>query len=114
MTLNADELAVFQSRKRALCSGPQLAHPVRSKQLVVYTDASKFAVGPVLIQRSDDGIERPTCISKKLLSPQQHYSTFERECLAVVAAVTHFRVYLLARQFVLRTEIKALTWLFSK
>ena len=115
MSLNADELAVFQSLKRALCSGPQLAHPDLSKQFVVHTDVSKYAVGAVLLQRSDDGIERPiSFFSKKLLSPQQNYSTFERECLAIVAAVTHFRVYLLARPFVLRTDHKALTWLFSK
>ena len=58
VSLNVDELAVFQSLKRALCSGPQLAHPDLSKQFVVNTDASKFAVGAVLLQRSDDGIER--------------------------------------------------------
>ena len=57
VTLNADELAVFQSLKRALCSDPQLAHPDLSKQFVVYTDASKYPVGAVLLQRSDDGIE---------------------------------------------------------
>ena len=50
----------------------------------------------------------------KLLSSQQNYSTFERECLANVAADTHFRVYLLPRQFVRRTDHIALTWLFSK
>ena len=109
VSLNADELALFQSLKRALCSGPQLAHPDLSKQFVVHTDALKYAVNAVLLQRSDDGIERPiSFFSKKLLSPQQNYSTFERECLAVVAAVTHFRVYLLARPFVLRTDHKAL------
>ena len=115
VSLNADELAVFQSHKRALSSGPQLAHPDLSKQFVVHPDASKFAVGAVLLHRSDDGIESPiSFVSKKLLSPQQNYSTFERECLAIVAAVTHFRVYLLARPFVLRTDHKVLTWLLSK
>ena len=114
MSLNADELAVFQSLKRALCSGPQLAHPDLSKQFVVHTDSSKFAVGAILLQRSDDSIERPiSFFSKKLLSPKQNYSTFEREYLAIVAVVTHFRVYLLTRPFVLRTDHKALTWLFS-
>ena len=110
MSLNADELAVFQSLERALCSGPQLAHPDLSKQFVVKINTSKFAVGPVFLQRSNDGIERPTSFfSMKLLSPQQKYSTFERECLAIVVAVTHFRVYLLARPYVLRTDHIALT-----
>ena len=113
--LNADKLAVFQSLKRALCSGTQLAHLDLLKQFVVHTYASKFAVGDVLLQRSDDGIERPISLcSKKLLSPQQNLSTFERECLAIVDAVFHFRVYLLARPFLLRTDHQALTSLFSK
>ena len=45
---------------------------------------------------------------------QRNYSTFERECLAVVCAFEHFRVYLLARPFRLRTDHRALQWLFSK
>ena len=104
MTFNADELAFFQSLKRALCSGPQLAHPDLAKQFVVHTDASKYAVGAVLLQRSDDNIERPIFFSRRSLSPELNYSTFERECLSIVAAVTHFRIYLLARPFVLRTD----------
>ena len=115
MPLKADDLAAFQSLKRSLCSSPQLSHPDLSKQFVVHTDASKFAVCAVLLKRTDDGIEHPiSFLSKKLLSPQQNYSTFERECLAIVAAVTHFLIYLLARPFVLRTDHKALTWLFCK
>ena len=80
----------------------------------MHTDASKFAVGAVLLQRSDDGIEHPiSFFSKKLLSPQQNYSTFERECLVIVVAVTLSRVYLLARPFVLLTNHKSLTLLLS-
>ena len=69
VSLNADELAIFQSLKRALCSGPQLAHPDRSKQFVVHTDASKYAVGAVLLQRSDDGIESPIFILEEASVP---------------------------------------------
>ena len=51
--------------------------------------------------------------SKKLSSAQRNHSTFERECLAVVCALEHFRVYLLARPVRLRTDHRALQWLFS-
>ena len=105
VTENANKLTVFQSIKRALFSGPQVMDPDLSKQSVVHTHASKFVVSVVLLQRSYDRIERPISVfSKKHLSPQQNYSTFKRECLAIVATVTHFRVYLLARPFVLRTN----------
>ena len=52
--------------------------------------------------------------SKKLSSAQRNYSTYERECLAVIFALEHFRVYLLPRPFRLRTDHRALQWLFSK
>ena len=53
-------------------------------------------------------------LSKMLSSAQRNYSTFERECLVVVCALEHFRVYLLARPFRLRTDHRALQCLFSK
>ena len=70
VSLNADELAAYRSLKSALCSGPQLSHADHSKQFVVHTNASKFAFGAVLYQRSDDGIEHQNSFFyKKLLSP---------------------------------------------
>ena len=104
----------FNSLKQALVAGPQLAHFDLSKQFVVPTDVSKIAIGAVPLQRSEEGVERPISFSKKLSAPQQNYSTFERECLAVVAAAQHFRIYLLGCPFILRTDHKALSWLLSK
>ena len=52
--------------------------------------------------------------SQKSSFAQRNYSTFVRECLAIVCAVEHFRVYLLGRKFRLRTDQRALPWLFSK
>ena len=75
----------------------------------------KLRFGAVLLQKSASGFDRPvTFFSKKLSSAQRNYSTYERECLAVVAALQHFRVYLLGRPFRLQTDHRALKWLFSK
>ena len=69
----------------------------------------------MLLQRDADGVERAiSFISIKLSSAQRNYSTLERECLAIVCALDHFRVYLLGRKFRLRTDHRALVWLFSK
>ena len=51
--------------------------------------------------------------STKLFSAYRNFSTFERECLAVVCALEHLKVYLLARPFHLRTDYRAFQWLFS-
>ena len=96
--LSAENLAAFEEVKRRLCKAPQLAHPDLEKPFVLYTDASKIAVGAVLLQADENGVERAVSFfSKKLSSAQRNYSTFERECLAVMCALEHFRVYLLAR-----------------
>ena len=112
---SAENLAAFEEVKRRLCKAPQLAHPDLEKPFVLYTDASKIAVGAVLLQADENGVERAiSFFSKKLSSAQRNYSTYERECLAIICALEHFRVYLLARKFTLRTDHRALTWLFSK
>ena len=81
---------------------------------MLYSDASKIAVSAVLLQSDLDGIERAVSFSIKLSPAQRNYSTFERECLAIICALVHFRVYLLGRRFRLRTDHRALAWLFSK
>ena len=90
------------------------AHPNFEAPFTLYTDASKIAVSAVLLQHDTAGVKRPiSFFSKKLFFAQRNYSTFERECLPVVFALEHFRVYLLARPFRLRTDHRALQWLFS-
>ena len=109
------EIERFAELKRRLCAAPRLAHPNFEAPFTLYTDASKIAVGAVLLQRDTAGVERPiSFFSKKLSSAQINYSIFERECLAVFCALEHFKVYLLARPFLLRTYHRALQWLFSK
>ena len=81
---------------------------------MLYTDASKIAVGAVLLQSDSNGIERVgSFFSKKLCPAQRNYSTFEREGLAIICALVHFRVYLLGCRFRHRTDHRALAWLFS-
>ena len=83
VVLDAEELVAFNCLKQAFVTHPQLAHPDLSKQFIVHTDASKIAIGAVFLQRSEEGVERPISLSKKLSAPQQNYSTFERKCLTV-------------------------------
>ena len=45
--------ASFDEIKKRLCGGLRLAHLDMNKLFVLYTDASKFAVGAVLLQQDD-------------------------------------------------------------
>ena len=114
ITLDAVELKHFERLKNALAELPLLSHPRLDEPFTLQTDASKMAIGSVLLQRQPDGLERPIAFfSKKLDAAQQNYSTYKRECLAVVRAVHHFRVYLQACEFEVKTDHYALKWLFS-
>ena len=111
----AEDINRFAELKRRLCVAPRLAHPNLESPFTLYTDASKIDVGAVLLQRDAAGVERAILVfSKKLSSAQRNYSTFDRECLAVVCALEHFRLYLLARPFRLRTDDRAFQCLFPK
>ena len=67
---------------------------------------------PSLTLAWSDGHEHPVgYYSKKLLPSEQHYSTIEKECLAIKLAVEAFRVYLLGRRFVIQTDHRSLEWL---
>ena len=57
--LSAENLAAFEEVKCRLCKAPQLAHPDLEKPFVLYTDASKIAVGAVLLLQADENkVER--------------------------------------------------------
>ena len=115
MHFTREDIERFAELKRRLCAALCLAHPNFEAPFTLYTDASKIAVGAVLLQRDTEGVEHPiSFFYKKLSSAQRNFSTFERECLAVVCALEHFRVYLLSRPFRLRTDNRAFQWLFSK
>ena len=89
--------AAFELLKQKLCTAPVLLVPTTgpSSQFVVTTDASKYALGAVLLQKDDKGKLRPCAYYAKTLKPEQtRYPTYDLEMLAVVCAVQEWRHYL--------------------
>ena len=77
------------------------------------TDASDTGIGAVLSQMKDDGSEVVTAYASRSLSrPERRYYVTRKELLAVVEFVHHFRhyMYLLGREFTLRTDHNSLVW----
>lgn len=102
-------LQAFEFFLQALCSHRVLWLPREDDDFLLQTDASHLGLGGVLsVVR--DGTERPVgYFSKKLLPAEKNYTITELECLAVVRAVDHFGVYLLAtKPFKLVTDHRAL------
>ena len=50
-------------------------------------------------------------MSKKLLLRERQYSTIEKECLAIVRAVSHFGEYLEGKEFLIESDHYSLQWL---
>ncbi|KAI3805537.1 hypothetical protein L1987_28005 [Smallanthus sonchifolius] len=77
-------------------------------------DASDFAVGAVLGQRREKQFHPIYYASKTLNDAQEHYTTTEKELLAVVFAFDKFRSYLVLSKTIVFTDHAALRHLFSK
>ena len=97
----------FRKLKGALTSETVMKNPDFSKPFVLQTDASRTGVGAVLSQE-DSPI---AYYSRKLLDRERKYSTVEQECLAIVAGIKAFGIYLIGKPFVLQTDHRALQWL---
>ena len=101
----------FLALKTALTTAPVLSFPLPSGEYLLDTDASDLAVGGVLAQIQDGEEKVIAYSSKKLNKQQRRYCVTRRELLAVVTFLREFRNYLLAQEFVIRTDHNSLTWL---
>jgi transposase InsO family protein len=102
----------FVHLKQEMCHRPILACPDETKIFTLQTDASEKGIGAVLSQEDADGHERPIAFfSRKLLQRERNYSTIEKECLGIVAAIKHFDVHLVGRPFEIVTDHRALQYL---
>lgn len=69
--------------------------PNVNKPYLVWTDASKFAIGAILLQPDEDEIYHPVAyFSKKLQPAELNYEVHDLELLAIIRALEHWRHYL--------------------
>ena len=87
--------AAWNHIKTILSSEPILKAPEFHKPFRLATDASDLGAGAVLLQEDDEGIEHPVSYySKKFNSSQRNYSVIEKELMAIILGLQHFKVYL--------------------
>lgn len=104
----------FTKLKECLISAPILSCPNFDLPFEVHTDASDYGIGALLTQ-TIDGIEHPIAYMSKSLSKQErNYSITEREALAVLEALEHWRCYVDdGRKFIVYTDHSALKWFLN-
>jgi hypothetical protein len=92
----------FRTLKTTLSSAPVFSSP-----FAIETDASGSGIGAVLSQNS-----HPLAFVSKASGPKNRgLSTYEKEYLAILMAVDHWRPYLLHDEFIIYTDQHSLSHL---
>ncbi|GKD81058.1 reverse transcriptase domain-containing protein [Tanacetum coccineum] len=87
----------FNTLKRKLTEAPILIAPDWDLPFELMCDASDFAIGAVLGQRKNKHFQPIHYASKTMTEAQAHYTTTEKELLAVVYAFENIRSYLISQ-----------------
>ncbi|GJU80429.1 reverse transcriptase domain-containing protein [Tanacetum coccineum] len=109
-----DCIQAFQTLKKKLTEAPILIAPDWDLPFELMCDASDFAIGAVLGQRHEKHFRPIHYASKTINEAESHYTTTEKEMLAVVYAFEKFRSYLILNKSVVYTDHSALKYLFAK
>ncbi|XP_041016255.1 uncharacterized protein LOC121258783 [Juglans microcarpa x Juglans regia] len=100
----------FQELKKRLTTSPVLALSEPHKPFVVFSDASKFGLGCVLMQEG----RVVAYASHQLKDHEKNYPTHDLELAAVVFALKIWRYYLYGETCEIYTDHKSLKHLFSQ
>ncbi|GJU21261.1 reverse transcriptase domain-containing protein [Tanacetum coccineum] len=105
-------IEAFQTLKKKLTEAPILIAPDWDLTFELMCDASDYAIGAVLGQRKEKHFRPINYASKTMTEAQAHYTTMEKEMLAVVYAFEKFRSYLVLSKSIVYTDHSALKYLF--
>ena len=94
----------FKELKHKLVTAPILRYPQFDKEFVLSTDSSDFSIGYVLSQ-VHDGKELPICYGGRALRNNElKWHITDKEGLALVEGIQHFRHYLANTKFTVFTD----------
>ena len=100
-----EEQEAFDKICTIMCQAPVLHQPNFEKKFYLQTDASTYGVGAVLSQEGDTTTQSLAKFKKPVMHPvtffsatftptEQNYDIYERELLAMMKALVHWRPYL--------------------
>lgn len=90
-----------------MTQAPVLALPDFSKPFVLETDACAYGLGAVLMQEG-----RPISFFSKSIGPKAAaFSTYDKEALAIIEALKHWKHYFAASSLIIRTDQQSLKYI---
>jgi RNase H-like domain found in reverse transcriptase/Reverse transcriptase (RNA-dependent DNA polymerase)/Integrase zinc binding domain len=108
----AQAQVAFDRVKEAVMKASSLFFVEEGGELILYTDASTRGIGSVLIQKCDDGSQRPiSFLSMKFSEAAQKWSTIEQECFAVFYSIIQLQPHLQGRRFYVATDHRNLIYM---
>ena len=99
--------------KTSLLAAPCLRHFDPGLRPVLHADASDYSIGATLSQDDGTGLRPVAFFSRRLLPAESRYTPLEKELLAVVGALSHWRSYLLGAAITVLSDHESLGWLRS-
>nr|GEV54007.1 reverse transcriptase domain-containing protein [Tanacetum cinerariifolium] len=107
-------IKAFNTLKKKLTEAPVLVVPDWNLPFELMYDTSDYAIGAVLGQRKSNHFQPIHYASKTMTEAQMHYTTTEKEMLAVVYAFEKFWPYLVLSKSIVYTDHSTLKYLLNK
>uniref|UniRef100_A0A2N9HZB5 RNase H type-1 domain-containing protein n=1 Tax=Fagus sylvatica TaxID=28930 RepID=A0A2N9HZB5_FAGSY len=95
----------FEKVQNIMTKLPTVCAPISGKSLRLYLASNSQAIGALIAQENDNGVEQPICyVSRTLKDAESQYSRAERSCLALIYASQRLRHYFLAHKYEITAE----------
>ena len=103
--LSEEAIVAFEKLKQQLTDMDNvLALPDFDLPFILETDASDECIGAALMQKIDDKELPIAFFSRSMNAAEKNYATSQKELLAIVKAVEHFRQFLYGKEFIIKTD----------
>jgi len=113
-TWSEEAQEAFNTFKEKLSDFPILKKLNFNKIFILHTDWSALGISVIIGQLDEEGKEYVIAYaSRNNNKAENNYSSYERECLAIVWVVIHFKPYLYGTKFTLYTNHQPIKWLMT-